>query len=88
MLKECIHHLHANKSEKAITRVSHSMGPTNNIVKNFDLMHHLYRSDFHSAYNSANDRDVIITEIRQKAKVFQVIEGRCHNSFPNFIAIQ
>jgi len=60
------------------------MGPVNNIVKNFDTNHGLYRLDFHSAYCNTNDHDVIITEITEKFKVLDVIRGRYHRSFPNF----
>ena len=83
MLKDYIHHLHANKTESAICRVSQSMGPVNNIMKNFDQTNFLCRSDFHTASSSANDQDIVIKEIRE-AKVFEHRQGRSHHSFPKF----
>ena len=46
LLKQCIHNLHANKTEKAIHVAS--MGPVNSIIQNFDQKHSLFRSDAHS----------------------------------------
>ena len=39
LCKECIHHLGANKTEKAIIRVSKCMGPIFTIISNFDKEH-------------------------------------------------
>jgi len=85
VLKECIHHLHANKTDSAISRVSQSMGSVDNIMRHFDQQHFIHRADFHSACSSANDRDMIIKEIRDKAQVFKHIPGRFHRAFPKFI---
>ena len=61
------------------------MGLVSNIINNFDQKHSLYRSDSHSVCCSANDRDVIVKEIKEKALVFKQIPGRSHLSFPNFV---
>jgi len=82
MLKDYIHNLHDNKTESAICRVSQSMRPVNSTMKNFDQTNFLYRSDFHTASSSANDIDIVIKEIREKAKVFKHRQGRSHCSFP------
>lgn len=84
-LKQCIHNLHANKTEKAIHIASKSMGPVNSIIQNCDQKHSLYRSDAHSVCCSATDRDVIIKELRDKGRVFALIPGRSHQSFSNFV---
>jgi len=68
--------MHANKSDKAISRVSHSMGPVNNIVKNFDSKHHLYQSDFCC---SKNDRDVIGSPCRTPVEA-RICHWPKHNS--------
>ena len=84
-LKEYIHHLHANKTDTAISKASQCIGPVNDILTNFDHKHQIYRTNFHSMTSSANDRDVIIKELRQKGRVFEYIPGRKHLSFPKFI---
>ena len=56
-----MYHLHANKSETAISKASQCMGPVNNVLNN---KYQIYRSSFHSMMSSANDCDVIIKEIR------------------------
>ena len=35
--------------------------------------------------SNLKDRDLLIKELREKAKVFHKTPGRCHPSFPNFI---
>ena len=50
LLKQCIHNLHANKTEKAIHVASKSMGPVNSIIQNFDQKYSLFSDQMPTQY--------------------------------------
>jgi len=85
VLKEYIHHLHANKSERVISKASQCMGPVNSVMNNFDDKNQIHRSISHTTTSNKTDRDVIIKETREKGRVLEHIPGRNHQSFPKFI---
>ena len=85
MLKECVQNLRANKTSSAILRASRCLGPLSTILHNFDKEVLLGDTSIeHTVASSLKDHDLVIKELREKAKVFGIIPGRCHPSFPNF----
>jgi hypothetical protein len=85
MCKDYVKHLGANKTEKAISRFSRCMGPLFNILSKYDNEHRCHsNSSSHTSPSSVEDRDIIIEELMEKARVFQQMPTRSHFSFPNF----
>ena len=85
LCKGCVKRLGANKNDKAISRYSKCLGPLCTVVSNFDSVHGYHRtSTSHTDPSSAKDRDMIIKELIENAKVFNITANRCHKSFPKF----
>ena len=85
MCKECIRHLGANKTEKAIVCISKCMGSVAIILSNFDEVHgNSASSAWHTTPASIRDCDLIIQEL-QRHDIFKPKPGGYHESFPDFI---
>ena len=85
LCQDCIRHLGANKTEKAICRPSKCMSFLSNIIDRFNKEHKCYHSSgTHSSISSEKDRDMIIKEL-MKCSVFKHKSCRYHASFEKFI---
>ena len=86
LVKDCVKHLGANKTGKAIIRFSKALGPVSKIISSFDSHHNSQsHSGLHKVSSIEKDRDSLIKELREKAHVFKYTPGRFHKSFPKFI---
>ena len=86
LLKVCFRNLGANKTKNAICQYSKSMGPLVTLLTNFDSEHQCPNvNGSHTTSPSTKDRDIIIQQLREKAKVFHEIPGRYHKCFPKFL---
>lgn len=85
LCKVIVKHLGANKSEKAIQVYSKCLGPLDNILHNYDN-HTGYHStsQSHTRASDMQDRNLILKQLNENAKVFSYIPNRCHKSFKNF----
>ena len=80
-LKDGIKALGANKTPTAITRLAKSLEPVSQLLQNFDLEMEVNNpSGMHRRLSTSKDMDLVINEL-QRGQVFQVVPGRCHNSF-------
>ena len=71
LCKECVRHLGANKTEKAICRFSRCMGPLSNILSKYDYENkHHCSSGSNTTPSCTKDGDLIIQELSEKAKTF------------------
>ncbi len=83
VVKDCIRGLGANKTEKAILRVSRALGTIIPILDNFDLIHGVSEiSGAHKRKSTGKDVLAIANELRRR-KVFHYTSPRKHNKFPN-----
>jgi hypothetical protein len=83
-IKALIKNMGANKTDKAITRVSRAAGGVRQIVENVDNKVSMpTTSSKHTHKSSTADEEKISIDLRQ-LKPFQIDPGRRHNSFPNF----
>lgn len=81
--KVAIKGLGANKSEKAISRVSRAIGMMTSTLDNFDSVNNVHAvSGAHSTKLSYKDLHKIINQL-VKSQVFFVKPGWKHKSFPN-----
>lgn len=82
VVKDSIRGLHANKTEKAITRVGKTLGTLSPLLDNFDHVNMVRKaSGAHKAPRFTKDRDLIVQHL-QKCNIFTCHEGRSHSSFP------
>ena len=80
-IKGLIHLMGANKTEKAIDRVSRAAGGVRKIVDVFEAQASVRRrSSAHSHKSSADDECKILADLR-KVKPFSQVPGRSHKSF-------
>ena len=80
-LKDGIKALGANKTPTAITRLAKSLELVSQLLENFDLEMEVNNpSGMHRRLSTSKDMDLVINEL-QRGQVFQVVPGRCHNSF-------
>ena len=83
LAKVAVEGLGANKSEKAITRVGKAIGTMTSILDNFDAVNKVpSESGAHSKKSSEKDLNKIINQL-VKSKVFDIIPGQKHKSYPN-----
>ena len=84
MVKNCITHLGANKTESSIQRVGKCIGLIDELTESFDNWNNLPTSSMHHPVPiSVKDRDQII-QVLQQVDVFTVHAGRQHTNFKNF----
>ncbi len=80
LLKEAIHNLRANKTEKAIVRVGKCIGPLYHTLSQFDVEHGIKEpSEHHTTASSEKDLEHVLTEL-QKINPFTSMPGRYHES--------
>jgi hypothetical protein len=80
-LKGLIHLMGANKTEKAITRMSKAVGSIRKVVDVFKSQAAIKpKSSAHSHRSSSQDENKISHDL-QKLKPFSPTIGRCHDSF-------
>ena len=83
LAKVAIEGLGANKSEKAITRVGKAIGTMTDTLENFDAINKVpAESGVHSKSSSEKDQNKVVKQL-VKSKVFDIVPGRKHKSFPN-----
>jgi hypothetical protein len=81
--KKAIKGMGANKTDKAIARMSRAAGGLREIVLNFDNKTGIkVKPSSHSHKSSKNDEQQIITDLIN-LKPFSSIEGRRHDAFPD-----
>ena len=81
--KVAIDGLRANKSEKAITRVGKAIGTMTSTLDNFDTINDVpEESGAHSMKSNEKDLHKVVNQL-VKSRVFDIIPGRKHKSFPN-----
>ena len=81
--KEAIRGLGVNKTDKAISRVSKSLGTLSPILDQFDEVNDVHNSSsIHSAPSSVKDRDMIIKELLQSHIFTEYSVLRTHPAFP------
>ena len=82
-IKKHIKGMGANKTQKAIERMSRAVGGLKEIVENFDSQMKIRsKSSSHSHRASTNDEKQIIADL-QKLKPFESSSGRKHDAFPH-----
>ena len=80
-MKTLIRSMGANKSDKAISRVSKASGGVKKIVESFEKQVHLrHRSSLHSHKSSADDEKMICSDLRH-LRPFVQVDGRAFESF-------
>jgi hypothetical protein len=85
-LKDFIKSMGANKTDKAIKRVSKAAGGIKKIVETFDSeVSRQQPSSLHSSRSSVQDERIVLNDLRQ-LRPFREIEGRSHPSFPSISA--
>ena len=81
LVKICIQHLGANKTERAIQRIGRCIGPIDEILYSYDEENGVSPSSItHNIPSLIHDRDCIIRELRE-SKVFAVEHGREYRHF-------
>ena len=81
--KVAIEGLGANKSEKAITRVGKAIGTMTSTLDQFDTVNNVpAESGAQSKKSSEKDLHKVVNQL-VKSRVFNIIPGRKHKSFPN-----
>lgn len=84
MVKSCVHHLGANKTDASIERIGKSIGPVYETVSAFDQDNGIaMASGKHSAPCRAEDKKQIIKELIQN-DTLSFVSGRKHSTFPKF----
>ncbi len=80
-IKELIRHMGANKTDKAVQRISKAAGGVRKIVDVFeDQVGITPKSSFHSHRSSSEDEKKILADLQQ-LKPFAKTPGRSHSSF-------
>ena len=79
--KECISHLGAGKTPKAISRVGKAIGTIAPVLDQFDINSIKKVSGTHKPPSHSKDMNVILKFLIQQ-KVFTHIPNRAHHSFP------
>lgn len=80
--KECISHLGAGKTPKAICRVGKAIGTIAPVLDQFDVANSIKKvSGAHKPPSNNKDMNTILNFLLQQ-KVFTVIPKRAHHSFP------
>ena len=83
LVKDAIKGLGANKSSKAINRVGKAIGTITKTLTNFDAVNNVPdESGHHSKRSSEKDLHKIVNQL-VKSRVFDIIPGRRHKSFPH-----
>ena len=81
--KGCIKSLGANKTEVAIQRSARALGTIVPVLDQFDAQNNVPSiSGVHKRASTEKDQALIISEL-QKMKVYDVIPGRMHETFPH-----
>lgn len=84
LLKDAIKALGANKTPKAIDRVSKCIAPLDELLERFDTIHNYSpQSDCHKNPSATKDITIMLEQLR-KADVFHSTHGRKHHAFSNF----
>ena len=83
MMKAAVKNLGPNASKTSLNRIAHSMGLTNELMKQFDHELSVYRrSGKHIIGSSKNDLLKIVNELLHE-KAFYITEGRRYHHFKN-----
>ena len=84
VLKDCVKHLGANKTPRAIVRASKALQPLASVIKNFDSIHCVREEKgFHTRASEKKDLSMLVSQLTS-SQVFANEPGRKHRSFPTF----